>query len=176
MSKTKTKQSQRIEPTVFFWPKWTKDSDKSIYDLWKLQSKDTLHITINKKEMCPNYIETMIATLKKGFPYSAFELLQSDLDVSVQQLSSSMNITMRTLNRRKKDGRFQSDESERIHRIRCIFERACDVLNGKESAKQWMNSQLVALGGKTPLQYCDTEIGTKEVENILGRIEHGVFS
>ena len=33
-----------------------------------------------------------------------------------------------------------------------------------------------ALGGLTPLRCCDTEIGAREVESLLGRIEHGFFS
>jgi uncharacterized protein (DUF2384 family) len=32
------------------------------------------------------------------------------------------------------------------------------------------------LGGKTPLEYADTEPGAREVEDLLGRLEHGVFS
>jgi len=30
------------------------------------------------------------------------------------------------------------------------------------------------LGGKTPLEFADTETGAREVENMLGRIEDGV--
>ena len=32
-----------------------------------------------------------------------------------------------------------------------------------------------ALGDVTPLQYADTELGAQEVEDLLGRIEHGVL-
>ena len=33
-----------------------------------------------------------------------------------------------------------------------------------------------ALGGATPLDFAKTEPGAREVENVLGRLEHGVFS
>ena len=33
-----------------------------------------------------------------------------------------------------------------------------------------------ALGNITPLRCCDTDVGAREVEALLGRIEHGVFS
>jgi hypothetical protein len=40
----------------------------------------------------------------------------------------------------------------------------------------WFTSPKIPLDGKTPLECADTEIGAKEVEDLLGRLEHGVFS
>ena len=34
----------------------------------------------------------------------------------------------------------------------------------------------VGLGGAIPLEYAETEVGAREVENLLGRIEYGVYS
>ena len=39
-----------------------------------------------------------------------------------------------------------------------------------------LSKPVKALGMKTPLQYAATESGAREVENLLGRLEHGVFS
>jgi uncharacterized protein (DUF2384 family) len=50
------------------------------------------------------------------------------------------------------------------------------VLGGLDRARQWFRTPLRALSGKTPLEYCDMEIGLREVALVLGRIEHGVFS
>jgi uncharacterized protein (DUF2384 family) len=33
-----------------------------------------------------------------------------------------------------------------------------------------------ALGGRSPLDFAQTEPGAREVENVIGRLEHGVFS
>jgi uncharacterized protein (DUF2384 family) len=33
----------------------------------------------------------------------------------------------------------------------------------------------IAFHGECPLDFADTEIGAREVEVLLGRIEHGVF-
>jgi putative toxin-antitoxin system antitoxin component (TIGR02293 family) len=40
----------------------------------------------------------------------------------------------------------------------------------------WLNSPNHGLGGRTPLQMAQTEAGSREVENLIGRLEHGVFS
>jgi len=82
----------------------------------------------------------------------------------------------RTLARRKKEGRFHSDESERVLRIASLFDRALQVLHSQDRVQLWFKSPQKGLGGKTPLEYADTEPGAREVEDLLGRLEHGVFS
>jgi uncharacterized protein (DUF2384 family) len=39
-----------------------------------------------------------------------------------------------------------------------------------------MSSPLPALGGSTPNDALKTDLGAHEVENLIGRIEHGVYS
>jgi putative toxin-antitoxin system antitoxin component (TIGR02293 family) len=57
-----------------------------------------------------------------------------------------------------------------------LFDRAREIFGNDENTRGWFNAKLLALGGKTPLDYAQTEPGAREVENILGRIEHGVVS
>lgn len=92
------------------------------------------------------------------------------------ELARAARISLRTLHRRKQGGRLLPEESERVFRIACVFDKAVDVLGGLDAARKWFKTLLRALAGKTPLQYCDMEIGLREVELVLGRIEHGVFS
>ena len=118
----------------------------------------------------------LIKNIKKGLPISAFEKIKKELDVSADTLASTVNIANRTLARRKKEGRFQPDESERVLRIASLFDRALQVLHNQNSVQLWFKSPQKGLGGKTPLEYADTEPGAREVEDLLGRLEHGVFS
>lgn len=74
------------------------------------------------------------------------------------------------------EGRLQTDESERLFRIAALYDRAIEVLGDPERARAWFKEPKKALGMKTPLQYADTEPGAREVENLLGRLEYGVFS
>ncbi len=122
-------------------------------------------------------LDELIGLLKeKGLPLSAFDRLQERLGVSAGELAAVVQIADRTLRRRRKEGRLRTDESERVLRIARLFDRAADVLGTPERARKWMRMSLPALGGKTPLEYADTEPGAREVENVLGRIAYGVFS
>ena len=124
----------------------------------------------------PRDLNDLIGKLKKGLPVGAFERLRERLDVPEKMLASTVNIAYRTLSRRKKEGRFKTDESERVLRIAKLYEKALDVLEDTENTRQWFKMPAKALGGKTPLEYADTEPGAQEVEDLLVRIEYGVFS
>jgi uncharacterized protein (DUF2384 family) len=41
---------------------------------------------------------------------------------------------------------------------------------------RWLTSSQKTLGDQTPLEHARTEIGAREVEERVGRLEHGVFS
>jgi len=118
----------------------------------------------------------MIGVIKKGLPFEAFEKLQQRLGVSAKVLAKVLNIADRTLTRRKGERRFQAGESERLLRLGTLFDKAVDVLGKREDAQHWFLAPKKALGEQSPLEYADTELGAREVEDLLGRIEHGVFS
>jgi putative toxin-antitoxin system antitoxin component (TIGR02293 family) len=112
--------------------------------------------------------------LRAGVPRQAFDRIRGDLGVSAEELADVLGIPSRTLARRT--DRFKPDESERLLRVGSVVHKALDVLEEKDSVRRWMTQPKRALGGLTPLRCCDTEMGAREVESLLGRIEHGVFS
>ncbi|MFZ1202015.1 MAG: antitoxin Xre/MbcA/ParS toxin-binding domain-containing protein [Desulfobacterales bacterium] len=120
--------------------------------------------------------EELIATLKQGLPVSNFWGLAKAMGITIDDLCEVTGIALRTLRRRKQDGRLTPQESERVYRVANVFNGAVTVFGDAVSASSWMREPLVALSGRTPLDYCGTEIGAREVEDILGRILHGDFS
>jgi len=120
-------------------------------------------------------LEDLIVTLKKGLPVSSLNKLCKHMGVPESRLATTVNIAQRTLTRRKLEGRFRPDESERVLRIARLFERAVAVLGSEQSAQQWFQSPVKGLGRKTPLEFADTEPGAQEVAAMLDRIEDGVF-
>lgn len=85
-------------------------------------------------------------------------------------------IPLRTLTRRKAERRLRPEESDRLVRLARILAQAVDVLGSTEKASQWLQRPNRALGGETPLSLLDTDLGSRQVEEVLGRIEHGVYS
>lgn len=114
------------------------------------------------------------AALQAGLPRHAFEKIRGDLGISSEELAEIVGIPLRTLARRT--DRFKPDESERLLRVGSVLKKATDVLEDPVAVRRWMSQPKSALGGITPLRCCDTDVGAREVEALLGRIEHGVFS
>ena len=118
----------------------------------------------------------LVSAVRDGIPTERFASLRDLLGVSTGELASVVGITTSTLSRRRKRGVFDPDESERILRIAHLALRAVEVLNGKENARSWLTQPARALGGEAPLHFADTEPGAREVERLLLRLEHGVYS
>jgi putative toxin-antitoxin system antitoxin component (TIGR02293 family) len=57
-----------------------------------------------------------------------------------------------------------------------VFELAREVLEDDEAAREWIREPQLGLGYRTPLDLIRTEIGFREVEDLLGRMEYGVLS
>src|SRR5256885_16840385 len=81
------------------------------------------------------------------------------------------------LARRRSAGKLAPDESERLMRLVNIFEKAVQLFEGKiRPAVNWLRSPKKALSNHSPLEYVSFEISAREVENLIGRLEHGTFS
>jgi putative toxin-antitoxin system antitoxin component (TIGR02293 family) len=120
---------------------------------------------------------SLLKRLEEGLSYAAFERLKSRLKVTSQELADAALIPPRTLARRKKAGRMHPDESDRLVRLARVFSRAIEMYVGNvEAAKDWLMRSNRALGGASPFEMAKTEVGALEVENLITRIEHGVFS
>lgn len=119
----------------------------------------------------------MAAAVAQGLPAKTIQRMAEQLAIPQERLSRAVNIPLRTLARRlKQRGPLPPDESERLARLGRIVARATEVLGGIERARRWMMQKPQALGGKTPLDFTETEPGARAVEDLLGRIEHGVVA
>jgi putative toxin-antitoxin system antitoxin component (TIGR02293 family) len=124
-----------------------------------------------------NTVPGLIREVMRGFPYQALIAFETNSGVSLQALAETIGIPERTLARRRAAGRLAPEESERLLRLSSIFEKAVELFEGNvSSAVQWLAAPKRALENQTPLQYARTEIGARAVENLIGRLEHGVFS
>ena len=68
---------------------------------------------------------------------------------------------------------YLDDKGERVARIVSL---ASDVLEDEDKAKIWLKRRQIGLGGKAPLTLLTSDAGTAEVEQLLLRIEHNVYT
>lgn len=118
----------------------------------------------------------LIALVRKGLPYRALANAKAALEVSNDDLARFLHLKKRTLARRRRERRLTADESERLVRLARVAARAEEVLADRPSALRWIRKPNRALGHVPPIELLDTDLGLDAVLNVLGRIEHGVFS
>ena len=114
--------------------------------------------------------------IRDGLPIAAFFDLQNRLELTSATLGEVLALPSRTLQRRREEGRLSKEESDRLARLRRVFETARSLLGSDPATAEWFKEPQVALAGSSPLALCDTEPGAREVERLIGRIEHGVYA
>ena len=119
----------------------------------------------------------LLRAVEHGLGYEAFERLRESAGLPADDVSRWLQLASRTLARRKQQGRFGPEESDRLLRAARLLGRAIELFEGDvEAAREWLVTTQPALGNETPLEIARTDVGSREVENLIGRIEHGVFS
>ncbi|MGQ0702368.1 MAG: type II RES/Xre toxin-antitoxin system antitoxin [Gemmatimonadales bacterium] len=122
-------------------------------------------------------LESLHKRVERGIEYRFFERLLRIMDLPSRTIADILLIPTRTVHRRKTEGRLRPDESDRVLRLTRLYGRAIELFEGDHvAALQWLRSPSKALGGATPLVMSKTEPGAIEVERLIGRLEHGVFS
>jgi len=117
----------------------------------------------------------MAQAVRHGLPWASFEAIGSALEISQAELAHVLQIRSRTLSRRKDTGRLESMESDRLVRLTRILAHAVEVFETLDGARDWLEFENRALGDQKPLDLLDTDAGAREVDEVLGRIEHGIF-
>jgi putative toxin-antitoxin system antitoxin component (TIGR02293 family) len=115
--------------------------------------------------------------VRRGLAYSSFVRFQRNTNLSARTVAELIQIPSRTLTRRKSEGKLAPEESDRLVRASRIFGRAMELFEGdNEAARVWLTSPQPAVGGLVPLELARTDVGASEVENLIGRLEHGIPS
>ena len=120
--------------------------------------------------------QELIRRIKQGLRFGELQTLQGHIDIPLEQLAGKLAISRSTLQRRKAVGRLSPDESDKVMRFSRLLKFASDVFGNVDNARAWLKHPQRGLGGAVPLDYAETEIGAQEVEKLLGRIKHSVYS
>lgn len=119
----------------------------------------------------------LLRKVEEGFSYRALERLQKTIDLSLKQMAEQLRIPPRTLSRRREQGKLEPDESDRLLRLSRIFAKTLGLFEGdNDAARRWLRAPQRALAGSPPMEFAKTEVGAREVEDLIGQLEHGIPS
>lgn len=118
----------------------------------------------------------MRTRINEGLPYSALDSVRARLHLSLPETAQLLHTPVRTLARRRRERKLQAAESDRLYRLARVAAQAVQIFGSEDSAARWLRRPNRALNGEAPLQLLDTEVGIRQVEDVLGRLEYGAIS
>jgi putative toxin-antitoxin system antitoxin component (TIGR02293 family) len=116
------------------------------------------------------------SAIREGFPQIVVGKVMHSTGLTLKELAATLDLSPRSLQRRRHEGRLARYESDRLYRLARIVALAKHYIGGEETAARWLKRPNRALGGSAPLELIDTELGARAVENVLGRIAYGGVS
>lgn len=142
-----------------------KSSDKSAYSIERLLGIKTVdNLKLAKK-------------VEAGFSFDALERVGKTTGLSLDVLRVAVRITPRTLTRRRKEKKLSPEESDRLVSVSRLLAQIFELFEGNtEAGLRWFQSPNRALAGQSPIEIAATETGAREVESLIGRLEHGIFT
>lgn len=118
----------------------------------------------------------LVRLSRKGIKKSALGNLSSALNITMKELAKLLPVTERTLQRRAANSLLNSTTSQQAILLGQLITRGTEIFGNREVFQQWVRQSNKALGNYAPLDIMDTAIGIQLVMDVLGRLEHGVYS
>ena len=120
---------------------------------------------------------SLVQKLKSGLSFAMLMDFVKNSGLALPEISQVLRIPPRTLARRKAEGMLTALESERLARLAGLFDKAVELFEGNGvRALTWLRAPSKALGSEPPLTLAETELGARAVEDLIGRLEYGVYS
>lgn len=111
-----------------------------------------------------------------GFPTKAVEDVISSGLVEPRVMYEIV-VSRRTLaDRKQKEKPLSPEQSDRLARLLRVYVRAEEAIGDVSRAFRWLHKDNRALQGRRPVDLLGSDAGTRAVEKVLGRIEHGIVS
>src|SRR5262245_3050569 len=144
---------------------------------WPMSNASRIADALGGRKSLPRPIRSLHELrhqVEKGLPFRSLEAIAQNYGLDRKRLTSVLGMPPRTLARRRQHARFAAAESDRLIRLARIVAFAEEVLGTREKAGRWLQKPSRTLGGVVPLDLLGSDLGTREVETELGRIEHGI--
>ncbi|TVR84806.1 MAG: DUF2384 domain-containing protein [Saprospirales bacterium] len=114
---------------------------------------------------------------KKGINANVIKNVRVHFELTTEMMAGLLNISVPTLYRWIKSNKnLEINYSIKLFEIADLFLYGIEVFEEKETFFKWLNLPNTALGGLKPIELIELPDGVSKVRDIIGRIEHGVYS
>ena len=119
---------------------------------------------------------TMYSLANKGISKSDFLSFVAESGLNITEFSSLLPVSKRTIEKVKDHDLLSPQVSDRLLSLISLYQFGYQVLGDKDAFKTWLMTPILALSSKRPVDFLNNETGISLVRDLLGRLEHGVYS
>lgn len=119
---------------------------------------------------------SLVELARKGISKKSLLKLAEIGNLSLNQFSELLPVSLRTLQRYNDDDLLPSETSEHVLVIAEVFARGTEVFNDRSQLRRWLHMPCISLANETPISLLDTSFGARMVTEELGRLEQGVYA
>ena len=113
----------------------------------------------------------------EGISKSSVDVLANYLGISRKSMAEDIfDLSVKTLERKAPSDKMDKRTSSHAVEIAKIMQHAFEVFEDEEKMKEWLNKENRALNGVKPVALFDTMTGLNMVNDILYKIEEGIYS
>lgn len=127
-------------------------------------------------EAVPVSILDYVTAGNKGIPKLSVINLAEVMDVPMKNMAEILNVSYKTLGRKKQTDILDSLSSSLSIEIANTIAKGLSVFEDTDKLNRWLHKENRALQGKKPFDLLKTPTGIKMVNRILSRIEEGVYT
>ncbi len=118
----------------------------------------------------------LIDRSRQGLTAAEADRVAALLGITDKEMARLLNQSPATFHRQAKVGRLDAATSERLLLLARLAMYGTDVFQDRGKFIRWLQRPLRLLADRAPLALMDSPTGVQLIEDILGRIEYGVFS
>jgi putative toxin-antitoxin system antitoxin component (TIGR02293 family) len=119
----------------------------------------------------------IIRASESGITKASVDELSRSIGVSKKDMAEEiLSVSVKTLERKDPSDKLDKKLSSHALEVARVMQHAYEVFEDEEKAKQWLNRANRALNSVAPIHLLDTMTGINMVNDILTRIEEGVYS
>jgi len=118
----------------------------------------------------------VLPQVRNGLPAAMFGEVAAKLGLSTGALAAKLGIARRTVTRKQGNGApLSSETSEKLLRVARVRNLGRTLFTTDEAVSNWLSKPDASLGDTAPFDLLDTDLGAREVEDLLRALANGHF-
>ena len=122
---------------------------------------------------------TRVSRVREGVPVAdAVEVMRA-WSIPIARFATVLGVSERQWGRARSEASnatLSPVASDRLMRVAQVFDHAKTIFDNQGNAVEWFVTSNPALSGEAPLSLLDTDAGVHEVDDVLTRLEFGVYA